>query len=97
VGEADHVVKRLSEGASPDARRHDGATALILAVRDGLEDVVVRLIEAGCDVNAREWIDRGPTALHAAESAESQKLCRILREAGALELPHKTEVPYRVE
>lgn len=95
VGETDHVMKSLSEGASPDARRHDGATALILAVRDGLEDVVVRLIEAGCDVNAREWIDRGPTALHAAELAESRKLCRILREAGALELPHKTEVPYR--
>lgn len=97
VGETEQMGKSLAEGASPDARRHDGATALILAVRDGLEDAVERLIEAGCDLNAREWVDRGPTALHAAEFAENHKLRRILREAGAVDLPHKTEVPYRIE
>ncbi len=97
VGETQQVSKRLAAGASPNARRHDGSTALILAVRDGHEDIVRRLLEAGCDVDAREWVERGPTALIVAQEAENHKLIRMLREAGAKEQPLKTDAPFRIQ
>ncbi|MEM7356053.1 MAG: ankyrin repeat domain-containing protein, partial [Acidobacteriota bacterium] len=65
TGEAGRVRELLAAGASPDARAHDGSTALMLAVRDDLPEIVELLIDAGCDTGAQQWLDRGPTALDA--------------------------------
>ena len=81
--EAEIVSELLAAGAPVNARRHDGSTALMLAVRDGRQDAARLLIEAGADVEARQWLDRGPTAMDAAAEAESRGLVRMLVEAGA--------------
>ncbi len=82
-GETVIVKELLAGGADPDARRHDGPTALILAARDGDRDLARLLIEAGSDVNAREWVDRGLTAMHGAVETRDRALVRVLAEAGA--------------
>lgn len=81
VGAVDQVRDLLESGASPNARRHDGPTALILAVRDGNPDIVRLLIEAGCDINAREWVDRGRTAAESAADGRRRDLVRMLEKA----------------
>ena len=83
VGDVEPVRELLAAGASADARRHDGATALMLAVRDGRRDIARLLIDAGCDAGARQWVDRGPTARDAAAEAGNRSLVRLLDEAGA--------------
>ncbi len=83
IGHAQRVQELLAAGADVEARRHDGATALMLAVRDGEHGLVQVLLDAGCDVNARQWVDRGPTALAAASRAGDSQLYRLLRAAGA--------------
>ena len=55
----------------------------MLAVRDGERKIAERLISAGCDVEARQWIDRGPTAMDAAVAAGNQPIYRMLIAAGA--------------
>ncbi|MCP3961510.1 MAG: hypothetical protein GY719_27015 [bacterium] len=82
VEEAEEVQKHLSAGADAGARRFDGATGLILAVRDHRVDVARMLIEAGADAHAKQWVDRGPTAMDAATSAEDRRLIRLLVDAG---------------
>ncbi|MCP4659697.1 MAG: hypothetical protein GY856_30205 [bacterium] len=82
-GESEPLRGLLEQGASPDARRHDGTPALILAVRSGDADVVDLLIGAGCDLDAREWLDRGSTTLIAAVHSGDYALVRKLVEAGA--------------
>lgn len=77
------VTELLAAGAKPDARRHDGATPLMLAAREGNLEITRQLIDAGCDVNARQWLDRGPTAVAAARQADHGELYRMLRSAGA--------------
>ncbi len=89
VDEAEQVAELLAAGASANARRHDGATALMLAVRDGQRDFARTLLDAGADVNARQWIDRGPTALAAAVDARDKRLARLLVDAGA-DLPDQS-------
>jgi ankyrin repeat protein len=83
AGDVDEVRDLLAAGVDPNARRHDGATALILAVRDAARDVVRLLIDAGCDLGAREWVERGRTALETADDNEERRIVRILTEAGA--------------
>ncbi len=83
VGDIEPVREMLAAGASADARRHDGASALMLAARDGRREIVRLLIEAGCSVNARQWLDRGPTALDAAVAAGDKALIAMLVAAGA--------------
>ncbi len=83
VGDEEPVRQLLAAGASAGARRHDGATALMLAVRDGRREIASMLIDAGCDVEARQWLDRGPTAMDAAVEASDRRLVRMLVEAGA--------------
>ncbi len=83
VGEVEPVRELLAAGAGVDARRHDGAGALMLAVRDGRREIAGLLVEAGCDVEARQWVDRGPTALDAAVQAGDKALVSMLVEAGA--------------
>lgn len=83
IGDDGEVRRLLASGADPNARRHDGATALILAVRDDERDIVRLLIEAGCDVDARERVERGPTALECADAVDNRRLARMLKAAGA--------------
>lgn len=82
AGETETVRELLKAGADPDARRHDGATGLILAARDEAHDIAELLIDAGCDVHARQWIDRGPSAMDAAMSLDDFPLIRRLEAAG---------------
>jgi len=80
--EIDEARSLLAAGADPDARRFDGATALMLAVRDGRRDFVRLLIDAGCQVDARQWIARGPRAIDAAATARDQTTYQMLIAAG---------------
>ena len=82
-GDTARVGELLAEGVAADARAHDGATALMLAVREGLADIARQLIDAGCDVDAKQWLDRGPTAMDAAQATDNHRLIRILQAAGA--------------
>ncbi|WP_240167849.1 ankyrin repeat domain-containing protein [Streptomyces noursei] len=60
AGDLDAVRRRLSEGAEVDARFpvvngfNDGHTPLLVACRDGHEEIARELIAAGADVNATE-------------------------------------------
>ena len=81
--ELDEVRQLLTDGADPNARRFDGATALMLAVRDGQREIARLLIDSGCDVDARQWIDRGPRAIDAAAAARDQTTYQMLLAAGA--------------
>jgi ankyrin repeat protein len=81
--DVDEARALLAAGADPNARRFDGATALMLAVRDGHRDIVRLLLDAGCDADARQWIDRGPRAIAAAAAARDQATYQMLIAAGA--------------
>ncbi len=81
--ETERVAELLGSGAGADARRHDGATALMLAVRDGQREIAGLLLDAGCDADARQWVDRGSRAVDAAAAAGNQTLVRMLVAAGA--------------
>ncbi len=85
VGDIGPVQELLASGADANARRYDGATALMLAIRDLRRDVAELLIESGCDVSARQWVDRGPSAVDAAAEARDRGLVRMLVAAGASE------------
>ena len=54
-----------------------------LAVRDGQRDFARMLLDAGADADARQWIDRGPSAATAALDARDKSLARMLVQAGA--------------
>lgn len=77
-GDVERARQLLAAGADPNARRHDGATALILAVLDGEREIVRLLIEAGCDLDAREWVERGRTALESAVESRNHQMLRLL-------------------
>jgi ankyrin repeat protein len=83
AGDAGGIDELLAAGAAAGARRYDGATALMLAARAGRRELVRLLIDAGCDLDVRQWVDRGPTALDAAEAGDARSLARMLVEAGA--------------
>ncbi len=82
-GASEPIRELLAQGARPDARRHDGTPALILAVRRGDAEIVELLIAAGGDLDARVWLDRGSTALIAAVHRGDYAVARKLVEAGA--------------
>lgn len=82
VGQIDRLRELLELGGSPSARRHDGATALILATRNKFHEIVEILMQAGADVQAREWGDRGQTAREAATECRFHDIARMLKEAG---------------
>ncbi len=81
--ELDEARSLLEAGTDPNTRRFDGATALMLAVRDGHRDLARLLIDAGCDLDARQWLDRGPRAIDAAAAARDQTTYQMLIAAGA--------------
>ena len=79
--DADTVARLLAEGADPNARQADGATALHWGVyRDDL-DIVHRLLGAGADVNAVNRLGTPPLWL-AAMNGSAPLIGRLL-EAGA--------------
>lgn len=81
--DVERVRRLLERGASPDARRHDGTPALVLAVRAGRRRVASLLIDAGCGIDARARGERGATALiEAAWNGDYDLVCLLL-EAGA--------------
>ncbi|XP_045429087.1 neurogenic locus notch homolog protein 4 isoform X2 [Pipistrellus kuhlii] len=64
-----------------DARTVDGTTALMLAAKLAVEDLVEELIAAQADVGARDkW---GKTALHWAAAVNNARAARCLLQAGA--------------
>nr|XP_021518724.1 neurogenic locus notch homolog protein 4 isoform X1 [Meriones unguiculatus] len=64
-----------------DARTDDGTTALMLAARLAVEDLVEELTAARADVGARD--KRGKTALHWAAAVNNARAARCLLQAGA--------------
>ena len=80
-GRADVVRSLLDQGADPDRRQGDGATALHYAAhRDDLEAARM-LIEAGADAGAAN--DFGATAIWLAAGNGSAAMVRLLLDAGA--------------
>ena len=80
-GDAAAVRALVAEGAGVDARRADGATALLWAAhRDDLE-MVDLLLRAGADVNAAD--DNGVTPLERAAENASTIMVEKLLAAGA--------------
>lgn len=70
-----------SRQTAVDARTEDGTTALMLAARLAVEDLVEELIAAQADVGARDkW---GKTALHWAAAVNNARAARSLLQAGA--------------
>ncbi len=80
-GDTAAVRARIAEGADVDARRADGATALLWAAhRDDLE-MVDLLLGAGADVDAAD--DNGVTPLERAVENGSRSMVERLLAAGA--------------
>ena len=81
TGDARAVRALLAEGVAVDARRADGATALLWAAhRDDLQ-MVDLLLRAGADVNAAD--DNGVTPLERAAENASPDMVEKLLAAGA--------------
>ena len=51
-GNIDAIKRKLGEGADPNARKHEGHTALMLAAYRGYADIVQILLGAGADSKA---------------------------------------------
>ena len=71
----------LENGADPDEKDPRGYTALLLAARRGLWDIVGMLLQAGADPNPAD--DRGRTPLHYAVAADAADITALLVEKGA--------------
>jgi ankyrin repeat protein len=81
IQDAGMVRALLNDGADPDARQPDGATALHWAVhRENLE-LATSLIEAGADVDAVNRL--GASSLYIAAKSGHGELIGLLLEAGA--------------
>nr|XP_044632247.1 neurogenic locus notch homolog protein 4 isoform X6 [Equus asinus] len=83
AADAREVCQLLLRGrqTAVDARTEDGTTALMLAARLAVEDLVEELIAAQADVGARDkW---GKTALHWAAAVNNARAARSLLQAGA--------------
>lgn len=65
LGHANIVNYLLSEGADCNLGNGDGYTPLYLGSKCGYTDIVVRLLDAGAEVNVRTE-EEGDTALHIA-------------------------------
>lgn len=60
------VRAMLEDGVNPDVANKDGRTALHLCCLDGMEDMLLLLLDHGANVNARD--DSLWTPLHCASS-----------------------------
>jgi len=82
AGNASKVRELSQAGIDVNQPRGDlKETPLILAVHSGHPEVVSVLIEAGCDLEARDGVEK--TALRAAVEGESVEIAKALIEAGA--------------
>jgi ankyrin repeat protein len=83
------VVKRLLEaGADIDFNAWGPGTALIIAARNGHDQVVKRLLEAGADIEAKGW--EGTALIVAAQKGHDEVVKRLL-EAGATNIEPDSE------
>jgi ankyrin repeat protein/uncharacterized protein YecT (DUF1311 family) len=80
-GPAEIVATLLDQGVDVNARDTSGDTALMVAVRAGLQHRVQLLLDRGADVNVRSRMGR--TALHLAVEAEDTDMVRLLLARGA--------------
>lgn len=78
---ADLVELLLTHGADPCLRKHNGATALIIAGIEGNVQVLQLLLDAGADVNERDL--HGFTALMEAAGRGHVEALRFLHSRGA--------------
>jgi TonB family protein len=82
TGEIEAVRSLVAEGGPDlDAPDETGATALMLAVRGGRDEVVDVLVEAGADLDRQDPL--GQTALHLAAIHGRTASARLLLRAGA--------------
>lgn len=80
-GNAAGIRALLEAELDPDARNKNKETALHIAASalGGKADCVRELIEAGCDINARDFIDHSPLARAAGKEGDLARL-RVLLE-----------------
>ncbi|HKY17335.1 MAG TPA: ankyrin repeat domain-containing protein [Rhizomicrobium sp.] len=80
-GDAARVKRLLADGASPDDRGSKNATALMIAIATGKNDVVKALLDAGANPHLveAEYV----TALHAAATVGNLEAIRLLLAAHA--------------
>lgn len=81
-GNADAVKSHVEAGADLEQRDDTGATMLTVAALLGYGDVTALLLEAGADVNARNY-GNGATALLAASFLGQVEVVEMLLAAGA--------------
>ena len=79
--DTDAVQLLLQNGADPDSRQTDGATALHWATYQENADMVKALIAAGANVNAVNRLNASP--LYLAAKAGNAELIKLLLDAGA--------------
>ncbi|MGD0201363.1 MAG: ankyrin repeat domain-containing protein, partial [Bryobacteraceae bacterium] len=80
-GDLPRVKALLAAGSDVNAKRDDGATALMLASQYGRQEVVRALLDAQADVNAKRG--DGATALMVASQYGRQEVVRALLDAQA--------------
>ncbi len=87
IGDEARVAQLLRQDVPPDARDRDGFPALHFAVRMGYRGIVMKLIDAGCDVNLRNRSERSgsldATALHEAAFWGRYEAAKLLIDGGA--------------
>ena len=80
-GDLHEVNRLLTEGADINVMRKDGATALIIALQHGHQEVAKLLLDKGADVNAKD--NNGWTALMFAAEEGTQDIVQVLLDKGA--------------
>lgn len=80
-GSLDEVKKLLDSGANVNAKNEDGETALHLAARWNIYELVKCLADHGADVNAKDCY--GDSVLHIAARWGDLKVIQCLVEHGA--------------
>ncbi|KAK2783534.1 hypothetical protein FQN53_009157 [Emmonsiellopsis sp. PD_33] len=83
VGSRHYEVAKLllERGVAANTQGEENGTALGIASRGGMEDIVVLLIEKGADVNFQD--DDGNTAIYEASFSGKENIVKLLIEKGA--------------
>jgi len=82
-GDVEKVQRLIEQSANVNAKRENGWTALRWAAFFGHKEIVKLLIQAGADVNAKEY-EYGRTALYYAREEGHEEIVQLLLEAGAV-------------
>ena len=80
-GDMKEVSRLIAEGADLEAKRTDGATALILAAENGHPGTVTMLLSNGADAEAKH--DSGVSALFLASQNGHEEIVDLLLSDGA--------------